>query len=373
MAESVTYADLRFVKAPLKKRISSHLGQDPEADDDGELTYENVQVAPISGGASSLASSGPGDKAGLQSSQPTASWSTVTSSAARRFLVCRSAFSKYLLGLLLTCLLLGMAAVSLGVRYLQVSQQLQHMNRVLEATNSSLRQQLHLKITQLGQREQDLQGSRKELAQSLEALQVEQKDCQAVKEQLQACQSHSKATKETLQREEEQRRVLEERLNSMRDTMRPFFTGLTDTCCPMGWTLMERKCFHISPVTRSWEDSRSYCNTLSSSLAIVSDYDYFFASSLSKVLEEVPQPDSYWIDTTSKDQRWSNGKKVHGYNSQNQQCPRIQHKTRFRWITYQECTNSLPCICEREVVKCPDQHLAEYSRQQEPVPLVPNL
>lgn len=27
MAESVTYADLRFVKAPLKKRISSHLGQ----------------------------------------------------------------------------------------------------------------------------------------------------------------------------------------------------------------------------------------------------------------------------------------------------------------------------------------------------------
>ncbi|XP_053512553.1 B-cell differentiation antigen CD72 isoform X2 [Artibeus jamaicensis] len=354
MAESVTYADLRFVKAPLKKRISSHLGQDPEADDDGELTYENVQVAPISGGASSLASSGPGDKAGLQSQPPTAPWSPVTSSAARRLLVCRSAFSKYLLGLLLTCLLLGMAAVSLGVRYLQVSQQLQHMNRVLEATNSSLRQQLHLKISQLGQREQDLQGSRKELAQSLEALQVEQKDCQAVKEQLQACQSDGTATKETLQREEEQRRTLEERLNSMRDTLRPFFTGTPDTCCPVGWSLMEKKCFHISLVKRSWEESKSYCNTLSSSLATVSEYDYY-AGSLSKVLEEVPQPDSYWIDIKLKDQRWVDGKRGHGYNSQNQQCPRVHYKTRYRWTGYQECTSSLPCVCEREVVKCPDQ------------------
>ncbi|XP_053778855.1 B-cell differentiation antigen CD72 [Desmodus rotundus] len=273
MAESVTYADLRFVKAPLKKRISSHLGQDPEADDDGELTYENVQVLPISGGASSLASSGPGDKARLQSEPLTASWSPVTSPAARRLLVCRSAFSKYLLGLLLTCLLLGMAAISLGVRYLQVSQQLQHMNRVLEATNSSLRQQLHLKITQLGQREQDLQGSRRELAQSQEALEVKQKDYQAVKEQLQACQSDSKVTKETLQREEEQRRKLEERLNSMRDTLRPYFTGPADNCCPVGWVLMEKKCFYISAVKRNWEESKSFCNTLSSSLATI-DYLY---------------------------------------------------------------------------------------------------
>lgn len=40
---------------------------DPEADDDGELTYENVQVPTISGGASNLASSGLGDKAGTES------------------------------------------------------------------------------------------------------------------------------------------------------------------------------------------------------------------------------------------------------------------------------------------------------------------
>ncbi|KAM5328025.1 B-cell differentiation antigen CD72 [Glossophaga mutica] len=354
MAESVTYADLRFVKAPLKKRISSHLGQVPEADDDGELTYENVQVPPISGGASSLASSGPGDKAVLQSEQPTTSWSPVTSPAARRLLVCRSTFSKYLLGLLLTCLLLGMAAVSLGVRYLQVSQQLQYMNRVLEATNSSLRQQLRLKITQLGQREQDLQGSRKELAQSREALEVEQRDCQAVKEQLQACQSDGKATKETLQREEEQRRTLEERLNSMRDTMKPFFIGQPDTCCPLGWTLMEKKCFHISPIKRSWEDSRIYCNNLSSSLATVYHHEYFYSgyrsSTLYKMLAQVSWSDSYWIDNRPKDGQWSNGKG--SGHRQNQQC----RKFPYSWPSSLDCTDTLPCICERDVLKCPDQY-----------------
>lgn len=264
-----------------------------------------------------------------------------------------------------------MAAVSLGVRYLQVSQQLQHLNSVLEATNSSLRQQLRLKITQLGQREQDLQGSRKELAQSREALEVEHRDCQAVKEQLQACQSDSKATKETLQREEEQRRTLEERLNRIRDTLKPFYTmGPEDTCCPVGWILMEKKCFYISPVKRSWEESRNYCITLSSSLAIVSDSDYLYSghrnSILHKLLAQVSRSDSYWIDGRPKDGHWINGKGS-GYHSQNQHCRRIP----YSWSVSQDCTNSLPCICEREALKCPDQHWAEDSRQQEPVPPYP--
>ncbi|XP_032333837.1 B-cell differentiation antigen CD72 isoform X3 [Camelus ferus] len=225
MAEAITYADLRFVKAPLKKSVSSRLGQDLESDEDGELTYENVQVPPGPGGPLSLASSGLGGKAGVQSEQAAAAWSSVTSPAARQILPCHAACLQYLLlGLLLTCLLLGVAAICLGVRYLQVSQQLQQMNRVLEATNSSLRQQLHLKITQLGQREEDLQGSRRELAQSQETLQVEQKVCQATKEQLQACESDGEKTKEDLRNKEAQRMDLEQRLHSVRDTLKPIYT-----------------------------------------------------------------------------------------------------------------------------------------------------
>ncbi|XP_015985978.2 B-cell differentiation antigen CD72 isoform X3 [Rousettus aegyptiacus] len=359
MAEAVTYADLRFVKAPLKKNISSQLGKDPEADEDGELTYENVQVPPSSGGALSLTASGLGDKTsrraqGVHLEPPTACWSSVTSPAAGQPLGCCAVWFKYLLlGLLLTCLLLGMAAISLGVRYLQVSQQLQHTKRVLEATNSSLRQQLRLSINQLGQREQDLQGSRRELAQSQEALQVEQRDCQAVKEQLQACQSDREKTKETLRSEEEQRRNLEERLNRMRDTLKPLFICPSpDTCCPVGWILNERNCFHISLTKRSWEESQNYCKSLSSNLATVNGYsDYYYYSSLGKVL---PSGDSYWItlSNSNKDQHRINGVKVSGSYAQNPKCIKVQDwwpKTQS-----EKCITRLPCICEMAAFRYPD-------------------
>uniref|UniRef100_A0A2K6MG89 CD72 molecule n=1 Tax=Rhinopithecus bieti TaxID=61621 RepID=A0A2K6MG89_RHIBE len=76
MAEAITYADLRFVKAPLKKSISSRLGQDPIPD-----SHLECSSAPVPGGPSSLASSGLGDKAAVKAEQPTASWSAVTSLA----------------------------------------------------------------------------------------------------------------------------------------------------------------------------------------------------------------------------------------------------------------------------------------------------
>lgn len=118
-----------------------------------------------------------------------------------------------------------------GQTDLQVSRQLQQMSRVLEATNSTLRQQLRLKITQLGQREEDLQGSRKELAQSKETLQMEQKICQTTREELQACQLDRKTTEEALKNKEVQRINLERRLRSMQDTLKPFFTCSSPGMC----------------------------------------------------------------------------------------------------------------------------------------------
>ncbi|CAK7293984.1 B-cell differentiation antigen CD72 [Vulpes lagopus] len=361
MAEAITYADLRFVKAPLKKSISSRLGQDPGTDEDEELTYENVQVSSVSGGPLSLASSGVGDKAGLPAEQPTASWGSVTSPAAGRLLAGRAACMQYLfLGLLLTCLLLGVAAICLGVRYLQVSQQLQQTNRVLETTNSSLRQQLHLKITQLGKREEDLQGSRRELAQSQEALQEEQRVCQATQEQLQACQSEREKTKEDLQSEEEQRKTLEQRLSSFRDTLKLLFRcPLSDNCCPMGWILNEKSCFYISYTERSWEESRNHCKSLSSDLAEFSEssaYSYTMAYSnrARKMLIQISPSRSFWVVHSSV-KKWQQGdnKRGSGYYGQVSRCYKIQSS----WLKMQPevCTSLLPYICEMAAFKHPDE------------------
>uniref|UniRef100_A0A667IIE8 C-type lectin domain-containing protein n=2 Tax=Lynx TaxID=13124 RepID=A0A667IIE8_LYNCA len=171
------------------------------------------------------------------------------------------------------------------------------MNSVLEATNSSLRQQLHLKITQLGKREEDLQGSKRELALSQEALQEEQRVHQATQEQLQACQSDREKTKEALQSEEVQRRTLEQRLSRMKDTMKPLFTcPLSDTCCPSGWILSEKSCFYISLTARTWDESQNHCKSLSSDLATFNDIYYSgnYLNNARKMLTEVNPPGSFW-------------------------------------------------------------------------------
>ncbi|XP_010617628.1 B-cell differentiation antigen CD72 [Fukomys damarensis] len=370
MADAITYADLRFVKAPLKKSVSGRLGPDAEAyedgDGDGDLTYENVQVPTVPGGVG-LASSGVGDRAGrppsagVSSEQKTASWIFAKSPAVARILSCpASCLQHLLLGLLLTCLLLGVAVICLGVRYLQVSQQLQHMNRVLEATNSSLRQQLHQRIAQLGQKEEDLQESSKELAQSQEALQEEQRGHQAVKEQLNSCQADREKTKEALQEKEKQREALELRLRTMHNILKPFFTCPSeDTCCLMGWTLHEKRCFYFSPTEKTWEESQNHCTSLSSKLATLGQRNQYLAlpSSFDKLLSD-GGADTYWIDLNTDNVRqmtWSNDRSNYWYSSQTKNCAKVQKlEWRSRWQIARDCTQSFRYICELAAFKFPD-------------------
>ncbi|XP_021104159.1 B-cell differentiation antigen CD72 [Heterocephalus glaber] len=361
MAEAITYADLRFVKAPLKKSISGRLGPDAEAyeDEDGELTYENVQVPTVPSGVG-LVSSGVGDRAGVSSEQKTASWSSATSPAVAWILACPATCLQHLLlGLVLTCLLLGVAAICLGVRYLQVSQQLQHMNRVLEATNSSLQQQLHQRITQLGQKEEDLQESSKELARSQEALQEEQRSHQAAKEQLNTCQVDGQKTTEALQGEEKQREALEQRLRTTQDTLKHFFTCPSeDTCCLMGWTLHEKRCFYFSPTEKTWEESKNHCTSLSSKLATFlqpyQSYSQLLPSSFSKLLSGGGS-DTYWIGlNTDRAQRgtWLTDSQYWYYQTLN--CAKVQkHRSWSAWET-EKCTESLRYICELAAFKFPN-------------------
>ncbi|XP_052032303.1 B-cell differentiation antigen CD72 isoform X2 [Apodemus sylvaticus] len=299
MADAITYADLRFVKVPLKNSASNHLGQDCEAYEDGELTYENVQVSPVPGGPPGLASPALVDKAGVRSEQPTASWSSAKSSALGPIPRCPTVCLQYfLLGLLLACLMLGVAVICLGVRYLQVSRQFQEVSRSWEATNSSLQQQLGETISQLRQKEVELLQSRRELNSSQDTLQEKQKTQEDTEQQLQSCQAERQKTEGSLRNEEEQRRDLEQRLKSTRETLRRFFSCSSDTCCPRGWFQHQKRCFYISRTPRSLETSENYCASQSSKLAALIEpkNSYPFQVSLPNSLKELLDgSESYWI------------------------------------------------------------------------------
>ncbi|XP_055453639.1 B-cell differentiation antigen CD72 [Psammomys obesus] len=360
MADAITYADLRFVKGPLKSSLSNHMGQDGEAYEDGELTYENVQVSSIPGVPSGLAFPALVDKAGVKSEQPnTASWSSSKPSAVGWIPPCPTVCLQYfLLGLLLACLMLGMAVICLGVRYLQVSQQFRQVTRILEATNSSLQQQLREKTVQLGQKEVDLQESQRELTLSQDTLQEKQKIHENTEQQLQACQSEGKSTRENLEREERKRQEQSQRWRNMQDKLRSFLS-CPDSCCPLGWIQQERRCFYISHTPRSWEESQKHCTSLSSTLAVFTlTSEYYYQVLLPDGLEDLLNVSmSYWVQLTNKHEGVQSMKTWRsGPNSPSKNCNRIAYPTWIRaWRRQPKtCTELYPCICELEAFRFPD-------------------
>ncbi|XP_036033530.1 LOW QUALITY PROTEIN: B-cell differentiation antigen CD72 [Onychomys torridus] len=361
MADAITYADLRFVKVPLKKSISNHLGQDCEAYEDGELTYENVQMSPVPGGPSGLASPALVDKAGVRSEQPAASWSSAKRPAVGQVPHCPTVGLQYsLLGLLLACLMLGVAAICLGVRYLQVSQQFQQATRIFQAANSSLQQQLGQKTAQLGQKtaqlgqkEVELRESQAELALSQGALQEKQKIHEATEQQLEACQSEGQRAKESLEREGQQRRDLNQRLVNMRDTLKCFFSCSSDSCCPVGWLQEQKRCFYISHTPRSFQESQQYCTSLSSKLAVVREIEkyYFYEVPLPSILKEsLNDSKSYWVHQT----RHPEGYSLQSGKNPGSQCWKLNNRYKTWSMYLSKCTEPNPCICELEAFRFPD-------------------
>ncbi|XP_028634878.1 B-cell differentiation antigen CD72 isoform X2 [Grammomys surdaster] len=352
MADAITYADLRFVKVPLKNSASNHLGQDCEAYEDGELTYENVQVSQVPGRPPGLASPALADKAGVGSEQPTTSWSSVKSSALGQIPSCPTVCLQYfLLGLLLTCLMLGVAVICLGVYYLQVSQQFQEVTRIWEVTNSSLQHQLREKISQLGQKEVELEESQRKLTSSQDTLQETQKTHEDTEQQLQACQAEREKIKENLESKEQQRRDqdqrFQDRLKNIRDTLMRMSSCSSDTCCPCGWIQQQKRCFYISHTLRSREESQKYCESLSSKLAALIEPSKYQVPLPRGLKEMLDGSKSYWIQqmshTAGSQSFWSS------------HCDVLKTYYKSWWEKYSKCTEPHPCICEMEAFRFPDE------------------
>ncbi|XP_044534128.1 B-cell differentiation antigen CD72 [Gracilinanus agilis] len=353
MAESITYADLRFVKSPLKKSLSARLEQDAEVDDDGELTYENVQVPSAKDVFSSPAQPGLGQQTGgAKTEKPVTTLFSEMSPTPRRILPCPVAWIPYiLLSLLGTCLLLGVTSISLGIRYMQVSHQLRNTNQVLEVTNGSLRQQLQMETYKLSSKEDDLQATEEKLAQTQQNLQVEKEQHQDTQKNLQTCRSEQDKTQQNLKDEMEDRRRLEEKLRTLQDGLKQVQSLFTCSfqgsdqewvqthsfpryCCPLEWKLSQRKCLYISRSVKTWMESNSFCKSLSSNLLEVAGGKKHF-------IEDIPTREqlygSFWVQKK--------------YETGSYRCPILKKSSSTE--SYEFCEKSHPFICEKEAVTYP--------------------
>ncbi|XP_053887390.1 B-cell differentiation antigen CD72-like [Malaclemys terrapin pileata] len=283
MAQSVVYADLRFVKAP---RGNSTCSRSQEAalaeEDDAELTYENIRLA-----QTGEVQRGQGAE---QSKEPR--WSTW-----------------YLpLGLLGACLFLLATTIGLGVRYWQVSQHLQQASRAHEAESSRLSQQVSTKGATLEQTARELEQARQELEQvrqeleqargeleqtrrdleqarrdmeqtrqeleqarrELEKMGLEEKNTQ---EQLRQQEATLQGTKEELARVQKEKTEMKEKLNKMESALSSICPCKQTDCCPADWVLYRGKCLFISKWKKTWEESKEDCEWKSARLLIAKSWD----------------------------------------------------------------------------------------------------
>ncbi|XP_036594265.1 B-cell differentiation antigen CD72 isoform X1 [Trichosurus vulpecula] len=362
MAESITYADLRFVKSPLKKTLSAKLKQVPEVDEDGELTYENVQVPSAKDVFPSPAQPGLGGQTGGEKTEkPVATPYSVTSPIARRILPCPVAWTPYiLLSLLGTCLLLGVTTISLGIQYMQISHQLRNTKQVLEVTNGSLLQQLQIGAIQLSRKEKDLHAAREELAQTQQNLEVEKGQHQAAEDYLLTCRSEKNKTELSLKDNMEEKRNLEEKLKTLQNGLKQVRRLLPclfqsngqesrhphqfpDYYCPLGWTQFEGKCLYISSSQKTWKQSNSFCQSLSSKLFVLSSR--VEKDSIMEILKREKILNDIWI------QGWQwNNKRDQDHNTY--QCATLNRPYSY-YSTFESCNKSLLFMCEKEAITRP--------------------
>ncbi|XP_065262014.1 B-cell differentiation antigen CD72-like [Emys orbicularis] len=248
MAQSVVYADLRFVKAPRGNSTCSRSQEAALADeDDAELTYENIRLA-----QTGEVKRGQGAE---QSKEP--GWSTW-----------------YLpLGLLGTCLFLLATTIGLGVRYWQVSQHLQQASRAHEAESSHLSQQVSTKGATLEQMARELEQARQELEQARQELEKMRLEENSTQEKLRQLEAALKGSKEELARVQKEKTEMKEKLNKMESALSSICPCKQTDCCPADWVLYRGKCLFVSKEEKTWEESKKDCQQKFARLLIAKSWD----------------------------------------------------------------------------------------------------
>ncbi|XP_039224998.1 B-cell differentiation antigen CD72 isoform X2 [Crotalus tigris] len=248
MAGDITYADLRFARSPPEK----NQGEEPN---EGELTYENLQVP--WGLEKEVAVCGP-----LQNTPELPWWSTSCH--------CWSPVTnRPMLGALVICLFLLATNIALGVQYLQATQQLQQASEDHAARNHVLGDRIYvLKASLEDSRhlllliEEELNSTKKKLHSTLVALWQSQVAENRTQRQLQHQELQLGQANRSLALLQSERVSLE--VNLSRATSCPQIG-----CCPPGWTLFRWRCLWMSSEKKNWKDSKRACELMSSRLVVL--------------------------------------------------------------------------------------------------------
>nr|XP_020656337.1 B-cell differentiation antigen CD72-like isoform X1 [Pogona vitticeps] len=281
--EGVTYADLRFVRSPLEKKSPPREPGGGGGEGDGELTYENVEGPQLRRGEERLEEE---EAAARRSS----------SSGRAPKLGRRSWFAAS--ALLGTCLLLLGTTVGLGVRYWQVSQQLQQASQ--DHTVESV-----VLAERIGTKERQLQEAKAQLRSTREALQDWEAAGSRMQEQLQKREKELSRARDNLDllmkeklQEQQKREESEQELNEMRRQLQE----VQSRPQPNKWTLFGCKCLWISSEQKTWRESKEDCEKKESQLLTLRDPSD--TERLWEILPSVEQTHHFWIGLQKRNYYW---------------------------------------------------------------------
>ncbi|XP_026654507.2 B-cell differentiation antigen CD72-like [Zonotrichia albicollis] len=227
MAQSVVYADLKFVARPPST-----------APDDDDSPYENV--SPL----------------GLVTAEPspgrwTRPWRVPT---------------VLLVASLLLLLLLLVAVVALGVCHWQVTRSLQDSSREHKAEQGRLSQELRAQEQSLEQTQLELAWARAELQRAWHEGNISQLELDRLSLELRRITG-------VLGRTEREMQEVQGRLNSSERAVSSLRACVNTDCCPSGgWVLFKSKCLFISVKNKTWEQSRDDCERRSAQLLVQDEW-----------------------------------------------------------------------------------------------------
>ncbi|NXW09295.1 CD72 protein, partial [Fregetta grallaria] len=245
MAQSVVYADLKFVAAPPLTAPAC-----PAAPDEDDSPYENVPLGPVPASRHGVVALGPrGDARGH-------------SSLAGRW----SRHWRVPAGLLAASLLLLMVAiVALGACYWQVTRRLWDTSQEHAAEQGRLSQEVSA-------REQSLEQTRLELAWARAELQRAWREGNSSRLELGSRDAELGRARQELAVLQKEMQEVRGELMASESNVSSLRACVNTDCCPPGWVLYKSKCLFISVAQKSWWDSHYDCRKKSAGLLVQGDW-----------------------------------------------------------------------------------------------------